>query len=460
MNPSRRQILATLAATTAALPLASHAAPRRVAVIGAGMAGVACAWLLDGTHEVTLFEARDTIGGNVQTLSVQADGQAWPVDMGAQYFHPTPYPTYVQLLEDLGLYPQASGGSHAFPVSITVMTPPDPTPRFVSPVLPGRGWPLLAPWNQPGISAFSAAFRAAKRREQQGASWQLTLGDWLPTLGLDTAQWEGLLLPWAASLFSGNIEQARGLSARAAMIFAAGAVPDDPTEAVVYHVVDGGMIEPLQRMVAQFGSTQLHTGTAVAGVTRRAQGGFDVHPAGSAPLQVDDVVFAASGPPTLALLAGLTGTAAQRAALQGIEFHDARLMLHGDAAFAATPPVLRSFFNAQIEAAFCEASMRLADVLAPPGASAPALWKSWVTHRSSLPQQVLHEASYRHMLPTPASLAAQNLLRPLQGRGGVWFAGGYLQPYDSQETALRSAVDVAAGLGATSVRWRSLARRG
>ena len=55
---------------------------------GGGMAGVATAWLLDGTHDVTLFEARETIGGNVRTLSVQAEGRTWAVDMGAQYFHP------------------------------------------------------------------------------------------------------------------------------------------------------------------------------------------------------------------------------------------------------------------------------------------------------------------------------------------------------------------------------------
>ena len=48
--------------------------------------------------------------------------------------------------------------------------------------------------------------------------------DWLPTLGLSSYQWEGMLLPWAASLFSGIVEQARSLSARAAMIFAAEAL--------------------------------------------------------------------------------------------------------------------------------------------------------------------------------------------------------------------------------------------
>ena len=55
-----------------------------------------------------------------------------------------------------------------------------------------------------------------------------------------------------------------------------------------------------------------------------------------------------------------------------------------------------------------------------------------------------------------ASLHAQDSLKPLQGRDGIWFAGGYLYPYDSQETALRSALRVALGLRAGSVRSRLL----
>ena len=50
-----------------------------------------------------------------------------------------------------------------------------------------------------------------------------------------------------------------------------------------------------------------------------------------------------------------------------------------------------------------------------------------------------------HMLPTPASIQAQTNTRLLKGRTGLWFAGGYLFPYDAQETALLSAIEVANG---------------
>ena len=103
--------------------------------------------------------------------------------------------------------------------------------------------------------------------------------------------------------------------------------------------------------------------------------------------------------------------------------------------------------------------MWLAPVIATaPPATAVKLWKSWTTHRAQQPAQVLHDATFKHMLPTPASIAAQSQLRSMQGQDGIWFAGGYTLPYDAQETALLSALGVALGLGSASARVQTLGR--
>ena len=83
----------------------------------------ACRWHGCSTESTTsrCIEAGASIGGNVQSVEVDLDGHQFVVDIGAQYFHPGPYPVYTALLESLGLYPPeaAPGGSHAFPASIT-----------------------------------------------------------------------------------------------------------------------------------------------------------------------------------------------------------------------------------------------------------------------------------------------------------------------------------------------------
>ena len=263
---TRRDVLKTIAATVATPALARAGQRPRVAIIGAGMAGVSLAWLLDGQRDVVLLESRDRIGGNVRSLDVELDGHQFAVDLGAQFFHPGPYPVYTALLQWLGLFPPTAAPpspSAAFPASITILKPGELAPRFVSPIIPTRLWPITQGWNLPGLLAFFTAFNAAKAREQNNESWFLTLGDWLPTLGLSQVQWEGIILPWAASLFSGDIEQARGMSARAAMLFAAKALPDNPAQQVVYYTLKNGMIEPMRQMLAQCSTVEVRTNAAV-----------------------------------------------------------------------------------------------------------------------------------------------------------------------------------------------------
>jgi predicted NAD/FAD-binding protein len=270
---------------------------------------------------------------------------------------------------------------------------------------------------------------------------------WLSSLELSRSQWEGMVLPWAASLFTGSIDQARGFSARAAMIFAASALPENPTDPILYYVLKPGMAEVLRRLAASFSTVQVLTGARVTNLIRPALGGFDIQTATGQTVHVDDLVFASSGPATLNLLGTLPGTSTQQAALQGIEFADAKLVIHTDPIYAPGNQEYWSFFNAEIQGGYCEASMWLADVLATvPRQTAAKVWKSWVLHRSHQPTQVLAQSQYRHMVPTPATIHAQTDLRGLQGQGGLWFAGGYTRPFDSQETALVSAIDVAQSL--------------
>lgn len=53
------------------------------AVIGSGVAGLTAAYLLQRTHDVTLFEADDRLGGHAHTHELAAPGdRAVAVDSG------------------------------------------------------------------------------------------------------------------------------------------------------------------------------------------------------------------------------------------------------------------------------------------------------------------------------------------------------------------------------------------
>ena len=77
---------------------------KHIAVIGSGVAGLACAHLLDGLHRVTLFEADDRPGGHANTVTVD-DPDAGPlgVDTGFIVHNDRNYPNLVRLFDQLGV---------------------------------------------------------------------------------------------------------------------------------------------------------------------------------------------------------------------------------------------------------------------------------------------------------------------------------------------------------------------
>ena len=78
-------------------------APRpSVAVIGAGVSGLTAAYLLSRTHDVTLFEAEDRLGGHAHTHDVtDSDGRQHAVDSGFIVHNDVTYPWLRRLFGEL-----------------------------------------------------------------------------------------------------------------------------------------------------------------------------------------------------------------------------------------------------------------------------------------------------------------------------------------------------------------------
>ncbi len=415
----------------------------RVAVVGGGIAGVSLAWLLDGACDVVLFEAQARLGGHAHTVEVEHRGHAVQADLGAQFFSPSLEPTFMHLLELIGVHDPAAhngGGTVTHDMGITLSEHGVTRPRFVSPMFWQRTWPLFAPWNLSSSLAFFAFARAVRRFERDG-DWSLSLDDWLRSVpGLGAEACARVILPWLAALSGCSIDAARTFSARAAVAPAARTLTD---RLVASHSAShaliglGGVVE---RLAASCSTLSVRRSAAVLAIDH-TRGGPCVITADGRGEPVDHIVLAA---PPHALAASFAGDPDLQRPLQRFPWFRTRMVIHDQPTYMPDDRRMWSAYNPSITGGYCEASVWYGALRKPlSDGSAVGLFKSWASARAREPGGLLHSAEYKHPLHTPDYVRAQAEIEALQGRRNVWFAGSWTHDVDLQETALRSAMAVA-----------------
>lgn len=75
----------------------------RIAIIGSGISGMVAAYRLHESHEITVFEANDYIGGHTNTVDVELDGKRYPIDTGFIVFNHQTYPNFLNLINEIGV---------------------------------------------------------------------------------------------------------------------------------------------------------------------------------------------------------------------------------------------------------------------------------------------------------------------------------------------------------------------
>lgn len=75
----------------------------KVAIIGSGISGLTCAYLLRQVADIQVFESQSNIGGHTATKDVLVDDTAYAIDTGFIVFNDWTYPNFIRLLNELGV---------------------------------------------------------------------------------------------------------------------------------------------------------------------------------------------------------------------------------------------------------------------------------------------------------------------------------------------------------------------
>lgn len=413
----------------------------RIAVVGAGIAGIGSAWLLSQEHEVDVYESQPTLGGHARTLDISVSGETFPADVGFQVFNTRTYPNLIRFFDRLGVEWFETDMSFGVQVAseniewsgtnlntVFAQRANLTNPRFLK---------MLA-----DIVRFS---HDADRLLADPDVDTLTLGELIAREGYSAPFIDWYLIPMGDAIWSTPPGELLDYPAGTFLRFCDNHGLLHITGKPLWRSVLGGSRTYVQAASKTITGT-IHAEEPVVSVSRSADG--VTVKTGKRTEAYDAVVLAAHAPSSLRLLADASEL--EQEILGAFRFQPNQIALHTDVTFLPKSPRAWASWNWYAETGDSTKDMLtltywINNLQSVPDGTPPVL-ETLNPNKPYAEGSVLEELCFDHPLFTPAAIEAQKRLPEIQGTGGVFYAGAW-QRYGFHEDGLLSAMRVASLLG-------------
>lgn len=408
----------------------------KIAIVGAGSAGLTSAWLLQADHDVTVYEQANRVGGHVYSVPYSQGQKHGYAELGFEFFFTQGYSGLLALIERLGLVPVCEW----LPLTL---------------IFDDGRMPVLPPVDLRALTTCVSAktlrslywfwrFAMASEEIAVNHDWSLNIRGLLERGRIPRFAADELIVPLIACSWGMPRELALELSAYSVVRVMGIRATHRP------HTfrLERGMSSYTDRLVEDSPRLTLRRATPVTHIDRSADGVVvhDQH----AQHTYDAVVLACDWSNSARLCARSPHLDAWRRAFEAFEGHDVRIAVHDDASLM--PANRRRWQKGNY---FLTANQQPRNTIWAGQASGAHVFRSWLRPGEPEPRGTTHVAHFKHIVITPQHHARQSVLTRLQGSEGVWAAGMYTTGVDNHESALRSALIVGERLAprAERVRW-------
>lgn len=405
----------------------------RIAVIGAGISGLACADFLAPSHDVVVYEAEKRLGGHSRTLSLALPEGPLRVDTGFIVYNEINYPLLTKLFAYLGVQTQPSDMSFGVRYGNGEL-------EFCASSLQGlfaQKKNLLSPRYYRMLSDIVRFFRSAKKLLSQNKN--PTLGEFLEDLRLGDWFRDRFLIPMGAAIWSTPPAQMFAFPAKSFILFFENHGLLSIKGHHPWRTLSGGSQDYVQRFARRLGA-RIRAGTAVKEV-RACQKGHEVVTEKGEREKFDAVVLATHADVSLRIL--IDPHPEVRRHLSAFGFRDNLALLHTDESLM--PHSKKAWASWVYAAGGPEADQSVSVTYwmnRLQSLKGQNIFVSLNPDREVAPHKTLDRYVFRHPMFTHNTMLAQKEIIPLQGRGGLWFCGAWLKN-GFHEDGLWSAVQVA-----------------
>jgi predicted NAD/FAD-binding protein len=407
----------------------------RIAIIGSGVSGLTAAHLLHAKHDVTVFEARDRVGGHVNTIEVEApDGFRHAIDTGFIVYNESNYPLFTKLLDRLAVPTQASNMSFGVRCDVTDL---EYSSASMGTLFAQRR-NLMSPGFHRMLRDILRFNREAVPAIENGSA-SLSMGEYLDHAGLSPRLAQHYLLPMGSALWS--IPQGKVLEMPAEFFVrffqnhGMLTVNDQPE----WRVITGGSARYVEALTAPFRS-RIRTSTPVKRVARH-----HAHVTVDGEL-FDHVIFACHSDQALAMLADATRR--EREILGALPFQKNEVVLHTDT--SVLPKARRAWasWNYHVRREESAPATVTYNMNKLQTLEATETYCVTLNNTESIdPDAILYRTHFSHPMYTLAGMQAQQRRGEISGEWHTHYCGAYWG-FGFHEDGVRSAVEVAKRFGA------------
>jgi predicted NAD/FAD-binding protein len=408
----------------------------KIAIVGAGISGLTCAYRLGSHHDVTLFESSPQLGGHANTVEVEIAGQRHAVDTGFIVYNEPTYPELTRLLAELGVATQPAEMSFGLTCERSGVE-----------------------WSSRGLRGLFAAPANALRlpflrmlgeilRFERGAAALLAAGDEKVTLrdftagrGYSRAFRDWYAIPMGAAIWSAGADDVQDMPAASFARFFSNHGLLGTGGSIRWRTIHGGSRRYVDALAARL-RARVHVATPVRGVARGPRG-LEVR-TDAGPASFERVILAVHADTALALLAA--PSPAQRRVLSAFRYSHNETVLHTDARLLPRRAAARASWNYVVPASTRERVLVTYDLsrLQSIRSADPLLVTLNGSDRIDR-ARVLGRFEYAHPILDGGALAAQREHARIDGDGGVHFCGAHFG-WGFHEDGLRSALRVVAAI--------------